>query len=185
MREFDIAAGWTTHVKEIRELHCFSPHSVLYRQVSEPPVSFLPTMVSFQDRSYIDALDEYGCLVVLSNGPPLEGTSWRGVNLPKEATGEKRQRQCLRNVLRPTGSDSCTLGLHMVINTPLHGYYMPDFIIGAVATLMVGNMKTKLDEGVGRWADGGWKERFESGPNAEDYAALQQRIQNVLACSGT
>jgi len=179
IHEFDLASGWLPNCKEARKLYSFARHRELYRVDLSPPVSLLSPMVMFQERSYFDLLNEHGYLMVVVESPDAGVDSWQGVELPPDGHGVRRIKQRLRNVVRPTASGETSLTWHLICETGIR--HMPDWLVGKVASLSVGRLRASLDTVGARWASGGWEQRVASGPNAEYYRTLRQRIGAMRA----
>jgi len=178
VREFDLASGWLANIDEVQPLHSFETHCELYRVLMPPvlPMPMFPSMVAFQERSYLDCIDDDGSMYVIVQSPLEEETNWRGVSLPAETKGEKRVRQRLRNRLRPLTKDTSAFTAHIILDTPL--YYIPDWIVGKVASSVARKVEAKLATAAARFVEGGWKDRLESGPHAEYFANVQKRFEN-------
>lgn len=174
IHEFDLAERWLPNCKVARKLHSFAPNRELYRVDFSPPVPVLSPMVIFQERSYFDLLNEHGYLLVMVESPDAGADSWKGVGLPPDGQGVRRIQQRLRNVVMPTAQGDTALTWHMQWETGIR--YLPDWLIGKLATMAISKLRASLETVPARWASGGWEQRVESGPNAEYYRNLRQRI---------
>lgn len=185
LREFDHAHEWVVKTSESRLLHQLAPHCDLYRVTYSPilPLPIFTPAFGFQERSYFDALDELGCLVAIVESPELDASSWRGVQLPPDPKDQKRKKSTLRNQVKPIAKDRCTFTYYLKIDSGIP--YLPDWILGKLGTVVAESTKSKFEEAIARWHEVGWQQRLESGPNAEHYRAVQERVDAALAKSNS
>merc|ERR1712032_1024413 len=116
-REFDLAHMWLESVESAHVLHRFGEESELYHLKNSPIVKLLSPTEDFQDRNYVDSLDEHGCLCLVAISTPVDATTYKGVGLPT-TVGRKRVSFGVFNMVTPLSKTRTRLTLHMKIQTP-------------------------------------------------------------------
>jgi hypothetical protein len=179
VREFDLAHEWLPNAHECRYLHSYQTHCELYRVGLHAPIPLLSPMVAIQERNYHDVLDELGSLTVVVESPEVSDESWRDVSIPPDNKGEKRIKQIVRNQVKIRSKDESTLVLFLILETGIPS--LPDFLVGKVAAIVLSKFAAKVGCAKSRWAEAGWKERYENGPRAEYYRLVDSKIAVALA----
>lgn len=176
-REFDLAPLWLPNCQESSILHSFGKESELYWTRSSPIIKLLSPTEGFQDRNYVDALDEHGCLILYALAPPVDAKVYEDVTLPPPSKGCKKTSVTAFNMVTPLSKTKCRMTIHLELQTPF--LFLPTFVISKIVSVLLSNFMTSVRETDASWQSGEWAERM-SGKRADYYGAVQQRIDNVL-----
>jgi len=176
-REFDLAASWLPNCERSTVLHKFGEQAFLYQVESSPPVKVIAPTQGFQDRNYVDALDEHGCFCVVVNPIAVDASTYEGITLPPPPRGAKRVSGDIFNMVTPLSRGRTRLTMNMKLQTPF--LFLPSFVVSKITSMVLGQFLTAIRDVYSRWGSGEWAKRI-AGDRAEYYAAKQLRIERML-----
>lgn len=179
-REFDLGKTWLPNCLECTLVRKFSTHSDLFRLVTAPAVPILSPTESYQDRNYIDALDEHGVVIIMGDAPPLEATEYNGASIKPTPKGQKRIATTVRNIITPLSETQVKLTLAIKMLTPFR--WMPLWIVGKVVSIFMRMSMTAMARLYDTWEGSEYKRRAELGSlRAPYYEMLHARMRVAIA----
>eukprot|EP00747_Dinoflagellata_sp_TGD_P187820 gnl/TRDRNA2_/TRDRNA2_45876_c0_seq1.p1 gnl/TRDRNA2_/TRDRNA2_45876_c0~~gnl/TRDRNA2_/TRDRNA2_45876_c0_seq1.p1 ORF type:complete len:417 (-),score=73.90 gnl/TRDRNA2_/TRDRNA2_45876_c0_seq1:46-1125(-) len=181
-REFTLGHLWMPTAREIVEVGRFAQENIFYRVRNAPVLAVISPTESFQDRSYIDALDEHGVLGVVGFSPPAEATVHKGIRVPPPPAGVKRLTTNVRNLVRPISKTEVSFTVHITMKTPFR--FLPSAIVGQIAGIIFQRLATKLNNVHETWSGSPHEQAVLSAKRATYYQELEKRIERAIRRRG-
>lgn len=175
-REFDLSPSWMPRSSDSTMVASFGKESELYRFQSRPILPFLPAVEMYQERNYVDALDEHGTLMMIGLSPAINAEEHKGVAIPPPCSGFKRLTTVSRNMVQPWQGGSL-LTLHRSIRTQFR--CLPNQLIGRIASTITTESAAALQRVCANWKGGLHAHRVLNGQRSAYYAQLKQRLAEV------
>eukprot|EP00929_Paragymnodinium_shiwhaense_P033838 TRINITY_DN18510_c0_g2_i2.p1 TRINITY_DN18510_c0_g2~~TRINITY_DN18510_c0_g2_i2.p1 ORF type:complete len:723 (-),score=120.96 TRINITY_DN18510_c0_g2_i2:196-2112(-) len=177
LREYQLLPTWSRalHSTLLRSL---SANCELYHVQSRPAAAMLSPSESYTVRTYVDALDELGSLMVVCDAPPEGVSEFKGVRIPPPEAPYKRLHSRSRDTLTPISPTSSLLTVYRRVNTNVP--YLPNMVVGLVASILVNGQISALQALAEAWEESEYARLLRSGPRAAMYAALTPRLEAAM-----
>merc|ERR1712194_357257 len=176
LREFHLLPLWSIAMQSDL-LHSFNKDSEFYCILNDRPMTFLPYTELYLQRTVIDLLDLHGMLIICTNSPPLDETSYRGITIPAATSESKRVVANMGDIITPLSSCRTKMTIYRRLCTGIP--YLPNWVIGVAAGIIVEGIITKVYKLNDSWHGGTHETTLKSGPRAYYYKTIQSRLEKA------
>jgi len=179
LREVDLLPLWSRALESIL-LRAFSSSREMYYIKTQAAAYVLSPTELYSERSFVDALDQHGLMMVMGQSPSLEASSHLGVEIPLARSGVKRIAIIARDACRPLSPSSTSFMVYRSVQTGLP--YLPGWVIGMAAGVIIEGQIKGVKGLLESWPGSAHESRMKEGDRADAYASLQKRLEKMVDC---